>query len=184
MPAQRIAQQPVARQPVEAFEALAHVRRPRSQIDPRRRPQPNMLRAAQHTQQQRQGVGVNPRPISIRRPLGRATAKPLLAPSSCIGRPAHSFTSTQRFPAAGLPCVLPLPIAGQRGQAQPRAFGRTQPGSARWLVFGHQLPGFRATPAAPNFYYRCLLVHPSTASRTAAQEQMGCSKRLHRNSGQ
>jgi hypothetical protein len=43
------------------------------------------------------------------------------------------------------------------------------------FVFGHQLPGFRATPAAPNFYYRCLLVHPSTASRTAAREQMGCS---------
>ncbi|MGB7720378.1 MAG: hypothetical protein WBL65_10795, partial [Bryobacteraceae bacterium] len=39
----------------------------------------------------------------------------------------------------------------------------------------HQLPGFRATPAAPNFYYRYLLVHPSTASRMAAREQMGCS---------
>jgi uncharacterized protein (DUF433 family) len=34
------------------------------------------------------------------------------------------------------------------------------------FVFGHQLPGFRATPAAPHFDYQCLLVHPATASRT------------------
>jgi NAD(P)H dehydrogenase (quinone) len=49
------------------------------------------------------------------------------------------------------------------------------PAQPAGFVFGHQLPGFRATPAAPNFYYRYLLVHPSTASRTAAREQMGCS---------
>jgi hypothetical protein len=49
------------------------------------------------------------------------------------------------------------------------------PAQPAGFVFAHQLPGFRATPAAPNFYYRCLLVHPATASQTAAREQMGCS---------
>ena len=70
---------------------------------------------------------------------------------------------------------LPLPIAGQRGQPKPLLLAELTLAQPAGFVFGHQLPGFRATPAAPNFYYRCLLVHPSTASRTAAREQMGCS---------
>src|ERR1019366_7031029 len=42
-------------------------------------------------------------------------------------------------------------------------------------LLGYQLPGFRATPPTPRFHQLCLLVHPSTASRTATLGQMGCS---------
>src|ERR1039458_7758267 len=91
VPAQRIAQQPVARQTVEAFEALAHVRGPHRQIDPRRRPPAEHAQSRSSTLSNCAKVWAsNPRPISIRRPLGNATARPLLAPSFSIGRPAHS----------------------------------------------------------------------------------------------
>ena len=63
MPAQRIAQQPVARQTVEALEPLAHVRGPRRQIDPcRRPPAEHGSEPLQHIQQLHQCGGVKPVP--------------------------------------------------------------------------------------------------------------------------
>src|ERR1019366_8898445 len=46
---------------------------------------------------------------------------------------------------------------------------------AAGFALGHQLLGFRPTPAAPDFDFLCLLVHPFSASSTAALGQMGCS---------
>src|SRR5664280_651296 len=129
MPAQRIAQQPVARQTVEALEPLAHVRGPRRQIDPCRRP------PAEHAQ-------------------SRSST-----PINC----AKVWASN------------PLPISGQRGQAQPLLPAELNLAQPAGFVFGYQLPGFRTTPAAPHFDHLCLLVHPFTESRTATRGKMGCS---------
>src|ERR1035437_3662871 len=120
MPAQRIAQQPVARQTVEALEPLAHVRGPRRQIDPCRRPPAEHAHSRSSTPINCAKVWAsNPRPISIRRPLGKATARPLPARPSSTGRPADSFTSTQRFPAAGLPCVCRFRYRASVAKASP-----------------------------------------------------------------
>jgi len=153
---------------------------PRRQIDPRRRPTRACL-PLQHAQQLHQSCGSQTRARFRSDAAGRATARPLLAPPSCTGRPADSFTSTQRFPAPGR-LASAASDSGQRGQAKPLLLAEINPAQPAGFVFGHQLPGFRATPAAPNFYNRYLLV-PSTASRTAAREQMGCSNAYSRTSG-
>jgi len=70
---------------------------------------------------------------------------------------------------------LPLPIAGQSGQAQPVLAAELNTAQPAAFVFGHQLRGFRATPAPPHFHYLCLFVHPSTAPPTPPREQMGWS---------
>src|ERR1019366_6996097 len=69
----------------------------------------------------------------------------------------------------------PLPIAGQRGQAQPLLPAELNLAQPAGFIFGYQLPGFRATPPVPRFHHLCLLVHPFTASRTSARGQMGWS---------
>src|ERR1035437_406861 len=106
MPAQRLTQQPVTRQAVEAFEAFAHVRDPRRQIDPRRRPPAEHAQYRFSTPSNSTKVGAsNPRPTSIRRPPGNATARPLPAPPSSAGRAADTSTPNQRFPPTHSPCA-------------------------------------------------------------------------------
>src|ERR1019366_10059516 len=70
---------------------------------------------------------------------------------------------------------LPLPIAGQRGQAQPVLAAELSPAQPAAFVLARHLLGFRAAPPALNFCHLCLIVHPSTESPMAALGQMGWS---------
>ena len=69
----------------------------------------------------------------------------------------------------------PLPIAGQRGQAQPVLAAELKPAQPATLVLARHLLGFRAAPPALNSYHLCLVVHPSTASPVAALGKVGWS---------
>jgi transposase len=77
---------------------------------------------------------------------------------------------------------LPLPIAGQRGQAQPMLPAKLHAAQPAGFVFGYQLLDFRATPASLNYHHMRLFVHPSSASPPAAPGQMGCSDSYSPNS--
>jgi len=88
----------VARQTVEALEALCAMSvAPRRQIDPRAGPHRACL-PLQHASNCNKVRESNSRPISIRRPLGRATARPLW-PASAPRRPGRNrFTEAFRPP--------------------------------------------------------------------------------------
>src|ERR1019366_3403168 len=150
MPAQRLAQQPVARQAVQTFEALAHVRGPRRQIDSGRRPPAKHAYRSSTPSNCTKVRKSNPRPTSMRRPPGNATARPLLPRLSSVELAPDTSTVTQRFPGAALP--LPLSITGQRGQAQPVLAAEFNPAHPAAFVLARHLLGFRASPPAPNFY--------------------------------
>src|ERR1035437_9564622 len=129
----------------------------------------------QHVQQLRQCGGVKPAPDldSTAAPqCHRQTAACWALQHRAAGGLLHLHPAV---PGRRTALRLPLSIAGQRGQAQPLLPAELNPAQPAGFVFGHQPLGFRATPASPNFYHLCLFVHPSTASRTAALGQMGCS---------
>ena len=107
----------------------------------------------------------------MRRSPGSATARPLSPGSPASSRPSPLPASGSRYHLA----LRPLPIAGQRRQAQPLPSAELNTAQPAGFVLAHHLLGFRTTPPAPDFHYRCLFVHPPTASPSAAREQMGWS---------
>jgi hypothetical protein len=111
----------------------------------------------------------------MRRPPGNATARPL--PPPILPRRACA-RYLYRNPAVSGFCLalrLPLPIAGQRGQAQPVLAAELNPAQPAAFVLAHNLLGFRAAPPALNFYHLCLIVHSSTESPMGTFGQMGWS---------
>src|ERR1019366_10818053 len=133
-------------------------------------PQPNML-SLQHAQQLRQSAGVKPAPdfdSAVARQCHRQTALPRRAGARHLHRQPTA-------PGYWTALHVPLPIAGQRGQAQPLLPAELNLTHAAGFVFGHQPLGFRATPTSLDFHYLRFFVHPSTASPMPAREQMGCS---------
>src|ERR1035437_9477457 len=140
-------------------------------------PTPSRTRSEplQHAHQLRQGVGVKPasdfNPTAARQGHRQTAARAALQ-----HRPAGGLLHLHpAVPGCRAALRLPLPIAGQRGQAQPLLPAELNLAQPAGFVFGYQLPGFRTTPAAPHFDHLCLLVHPFTESRTATRGKMGCS---------
>src|ERR1019366_7355249 len=130
----------------------------------------NML-SLQHAQQLRQSAGVKPAPdfdSAVARQCHRQTALPRRAGARHLHRQPTA-------PGYWTALHVPLPIAGQRGQAQPLLPAELNLTHAAGFVFGHQPLGFRATPTSLDFHYLRFFVHPSTASPMPAREQMGCS---------
>src|ERR1019366_7384464 len=124
----------------------------------------------QHAQQLRQGVGVKPAPDF--NPTAARQGHRQTAARRAAGGLLHLHPAV---PGRRVALRPPLPIAGQRGQAQPLLPAELNLAQPAGFIFGYQLPGFRATPPVPRFHHLCLLVHPFTASRTSAREQMGWS---------
>src|SRR5919108_3385320 len=103
VPAQRLQLQLIAHQAVETLEAFTHVGAPRRQVDPRRQPYAKHAQPRSTTVSNRCSVSASkPQPISIRRPPGSATTKPLGLPRFASALPQTS-TASQRFPSAPAP---------------------------------------------------------------------------------
>jgi len=82
-----------------------HVRGPRRQIDPRRRPPAEHAYRSSAPSNCTKVRESNPRPTSMRRPPGNATARPLLPRFSRAELAPDTSTVTQRFPRSALPCA-------------------------------------------------------------------------------
>ena len=102
--------QPVSRQPVQSFEALAHMCRSSRQIDPRRQPSPEQDQACPNTATScRRTLALNPRFTSIWR-LDRSIANspPPIAAVGCSPPSAFEFVSRNE------PAIPSLPLPDRR----------------------------------------------------------------------
>src|SRR5271157_6567725 len=129
----------------------------------------------QHAQQLHQSPRVKSASdfdATVARQCHRQTAVPPAL--QCRAGTGHLY----RHPAVRWCCLalrLPLPIAGQSGQAQPVLAAELNTAQPAGFVLARHLRGFRATPTPPDFHYLSLIIHLSTESPTSAFGQMGWS---------
>ncbi len=144
VPAQWIARQPVARQTVESFDALAHVGGPGCQVDPHGRTPTERDQTGSSRLTNCCSVWVsNPRPISIRRPSFSTTAKPLASAGCAPERSTVSHARGRRFhPASASAASGTAPVSTKPAHAP----DKTPPGSSRW--FRSRRPTARPPPGS------------------------------------
>src|SRR5208283_118786 len=180
VPAQRVRLQPLAHQTVQPLETFAHVRRPRRQIDARRRPPAEHASAPfDHAPQRAERRRVEPA-LYFNPPPARQHHRHAAGARYRWRRRAgdvHRHPAV-RARAAALPLPQTFPVRIQRRDLQPAPLAEYPPAQPARRKLPRQLLGL--TRRAPPSCTRLLFAHPSTQTSPPQIGKMGWSDGYHK----